>query len=98
MTRNKTTTAGARTQYSKKLKIVTTSHHRNGISGNPFDVTIFEQDGQRYIAFDFANEGGFGVVDLDKAAAGDIAFGSNSWRGDRFEGPVRKAASKVEDS
>ena len=31
------------------------------------------------------------VLDVDKLAKGDIAFGSNSWRGDRFEQSLRKA-------
>src|SRR5438270_340558 len=31
------------------------------------------------------------VLDVDKLARGDIAFGSNSWRGDRFEQSLRAA-------
>jgi hypothetical protein len=31
------------------------------------------------------------VLDVDKLAQSDIAFGSNSWRGDRFEQSLRKA-------
>jgi hypothetical protein len=30
------------------------------------------------------------VLAVDKLAAGDIAFGSNSWRGDRYESELRK--------
>ena len=81
-----------------KVKIIATSHHRNGIGGVPFDVTLFECEDGRFIAFDFANNGGFGVVNIDQAHAGDIAFGSNSWRGDHYSEAVRKAASQVEDS
>ena len=31
------------------------------------------------------------VLDVAKLAAGDIAFGSNSWRGDNYEANLRKA-------
>ena len=31
------------------------------------------------------------MLDVAKLAAGDIAFGSNSWRGDQYEPDLRKA-------
>ena len=31
------------------------------------------------------------VFNLDKLALGNIAFGENSWRGDRYEPHLRKA-------
>jgi hypothetical protein len=31
------------------------------------------------------------VLDVAKLAQGDIAFGSNSWRGDHYEPHLRKA-------
>jgi hypothetical protein len=81
------------------VKIISTSHHRNGISGVPFDVTLFQCPKYgRFIAFDFADNGGFGMVNIDQAAKGDIAFGSNSWRGDHYQEAVRAAAAKVKDS
>ncbi len=76
------------------LKIIAFAHHRNGICGAPFVVTLFEDtgaEGSRKIAILFEQEGHCAVLDVDKLVAGDIAFGSNSWRGDRFEQPLRKA-------
>lgn len=76
------------------LKIIAFAHHRNGISGAPFVVTLFQDigpEGSRKIAILFEQEGHCAVLDLDKLAAGDITFGSNSWRGDRFELSLRKA-------
>lgn len=61
------------------LTIIDLAHHRNGIGGAPFAVILFEQD--RHCA----------VLDVDKLVQGDITFGSNSWRGDRFEPSLRQA-------
>ena len=61
------------------LTIIDIAHHRNGVCGAPFAVILFEHDGQ------------CAVLDIDKLAQGDIAFGSNSWRGDHFEPSLRKA-------
>ena len=77
-----------------KLTIIAFAHHRNGICGTPFDVILFEDtgpEGSRKVAILFEPEGHCAVLDVDKLAAGDIAFGSNSWRGDRFEASLRKA-------
>jgi hypothetical protein len=76
------------------LQIIAFSHHRNGIAGAPFAVILFEDtgpEGSRKVAILFEQEAHCAVLDVDKLAAGDIAFGSNSWRGDRFEAPLRKA-------
>jgi hypothetical protein len=76
-----------------KLKILDTAHHRNGVGGTPFDVVLFkvqrEQGVKVGILFDEA--GSCAVLDVTKLAAGDIAFGSNSWRGDEYEPPLRRA-------
>ncbi len=76
------------------LKIICFSHHRNGIGGAPFAVILFEDagpDGSRKVGIVFEQEAHCAVLDVDRLAAGDIAFGSNSWRGDHFEEPLRKA-------
>jgi hypothetical protein len=76
------------------LQIITFAHHRNGIGGAPFAVILFEDtgpEGGRKVAILFEQESHCAVLDVDKLAAGDIAFGSNSWRGDRFEEPLREA-------
>jgi hypothetical protein len=77
-----------------KLKIISFSHHRNGIGGAPFTVILFEDagpEGSRKIGIVFEQEAHCAVLDVDKLAHGDIAFGRNSWRGDHFEASLRKA-------
>jgi hypothetical protein len=77
-----------------KLKILDTANHRNGICGAPFAVVLFEdkgREGSRKVAVLFDHEAHCAVLDVDKLAAGDIAFGSNSWRGDHYEPSLRKA-------
>ena len=76
------------------LQIIAFTHHRNGICGAPFAVILFEDtgpEGSRKVAIVFEQEAPCAVLDVDKLAAGDIAFGSNSWRGDHFEASLRKA-------
>jgi len=77
-----------------KLTIIDLAHHRNGICGAPFDVILFEDagpEGSRKLAILFEQEAHCAVLDVDRLVQGDIAFGSNSWRGDHFEQPLRKA-------
>jgi len=77
-----------------KLKIIDFAHHRNGICGAPFAVVLFEDQGvesSRKVAILFDKEAHCAVLDVDKLAQGDIAFGSNSWRADKFEESLRKA-------
>ncbi len=71
-----------------KLKIIDIAHHRNGVSSAPFDVVLFKdrgRQGSRKVAILFEEEGHCAVLDVAKLAAGDIAFRSNSWRGDDYE-------------
>jgi hypothetical protein len=77
-----------------KLKqIITIDHHRNGICGSPFDVVLFEDTEAtgRKVAIVFEQQYCCAVLDVDKLATGDIAFASNSWRGDDYE-PLLRAA------
>jgi hypothetical protein len=77
-----------------KLKIIAIAHHRNGICGAPFDVVLFEDtgpEGGRKVAILFEGASFCAVLDVAKLAAGDIEFGSNSWRGDKFEPGLRAA-------
>jgi hypothetical protein len=76
------------------LKIIDFAHHRNGICGAPFAAVLFEDigpEGSRKIAILFDEPHCCAVLDVAKLAAGDIAFGSNSWRGDVFEQRLRQA-------
>ena len=80
---------------TKPIQIVASARHRNGVGGVPFQVSIFEDAGRRFLSFDFGKNRGFGMVDLDLAAAGDIQYGSNSWRGDQYEKAVREAIDRL---
>jgi hypothetical protein len=77
-----------------KFHIEQVERHRNGVCGAPFTVVLFEDagaEGSRKVAILFEQNGHCAVFDVDKLAQGDIAFGSNSWRGDHFEQSLRKA-------
>jgi hypothetical protein len=77
-----------------KLKIIDTAFHRNGICGAPFHVVLFTDlgpEGSREVAIVFEDSGYCAVLDVAKLAAGDIAFGNNSWRGDKYESQLRTA-------
>jgi hypothetical protein len=76
-----------------KLTIIDIAFHRNGIGGAPFDVVLFHDGDSRKVAVLFEEQGHCAVLDVAKLAQGDIAFGSNSWRGDAFEQSLRKAIS-----
>ena len=81
-----------------KLKIIAIAHHRNGICGAPFDVVLFQDygsDGSRKVAVLFEEPYHCAVLDVDQLAAGDIAFGSNSWRGDKYEPQLRQAVAST---
>jgi len=75
-----------------KLTIIDIACHRNGVCGAPFDVVLFEDhgpQGSRKLVVLFADAGYCVVLDMAKLTASDIAFGSNSWRGDCYESPLR---------
>ena len=76
------------------IKNVKIDHHRNGIAGEPFHVATFEHGERRMVGIVLDGAGQVAVLDVDMLAAGDIAFGSNSWRGDEFEGALRKAIAE----
>ena len=81
-----------------KLKIIATAHHRNSVAGTPFNVVLFKDrgpEGSRKVAILFDDPGACAVLDVDKLAAGDIAYGSNSWRGDHYEESLRQAIAST---
>jgi hypothetical protein len=86
----------ARKESAMKLTIIDIAHHRNGVSGAPFDVVLFKErgrQGSRKVAILFEEKYHCAVLDVAKLAAGDIAFGSNSWRGDDYEPGLRDAVT-----
>ena len=77
------------TRYSPELQVQAASRHRNGMCGAPFHVVLFNHEDSRKVAIVFDAPDHCAVLDVAKLAAGDIAFGSNSWRGDVFEETLR---------
>jgi hypothetical protein len=79
------------------LNIIDIAFHRNGICGAPFHAALFEDqgpEGSRKVAILFEAAHHCAVLDVDKLAQGDIAFGSNSWRGDNYEPALRKTIAE----
>lgn len=74
------------------IDIINSDHHRNGIWGCPFTVHLIDDhdcgDVKVVIVFD-GNPECVAVLSVDLLAKGDIAFGSNSWRGDRYAAELR---------
>jgi hypothetical protein len=67
-----------------------TAYHRNGICGAPFHTILFhDPDVGRMVGIVFDEPYHVAVVNIDKLFLGDIAFGSNSWRGDHYEPMLR---------
>lgn len=75
------------------------AHHRNGICGEPFHVVLFEDspgpEASRKVGIVFDATHHVAVLDVAKLAAGDVAFGSNSWRGDKYEPHLRDAIERL---
>jgi hypothetical protein len=72
-----------------KMKLLSVDYHRNGVSGEPFITGLFtDEEGHTKMFVDFG-EMRFAVLQVDKLAKGDIAFGSNSWRGDLYVNEIR---------
>ena len=81
-----------------KIKITATAHHRNGVTGRGFTVCLFHAVGGEFTAEetkrvlvailannaidDDSSDRLCFVLSVPGLAAGDIAFGSNSFRGD----------------
>jgi hypothetical protein len=79
-----------------RLTISAIAFHRNGICGAPFHVVLFHDGDSRKLAIVFDEPWHCAVLDVAKQAAGDIAFGSNSWRGDTFEPHLRAAIKAIQ--
>jgi hypothetical protein len=76
----------------KNLQILNADFHRNGVGGAPFKVALVDDpnDGDVKLVIMFAERYHTAVLSLDKLIQNeDIAFGSNSYRGDRFDDELR---------
>ena len=79
---------------STRIRVIETACHRNGICGAPFHVVLFHDTGDentRKVGILFEEPYHCAVLDVAKLAEGSIAFGVNSYRGDRFESALRNA-------
>jgi len=75
------------------IKVISIDYHRNGVGGAPFYAILFKSNDSKnnMIGIVFEEKYHVAVLDTAKISSGDIAFGSNSWRGDRFEPSLRAA-------
>ena len=79
-----------RRNHPLNLEILDISFHRNGINGAPFHAVLFYDDSMK-LGVVFGAEGHCAVLDLYLLLAKDIAFGTNSSRGDQYEPSLRAA-------
>lgn len=77
-------------RFPSTLRLLDQARHRNGIGGAPFSVVLFEDGESRKLGILFDAPDHCAVFDLAKLAQGDIAFGSNSYRGDCYEAGLRR--------
>ncbi len=83
---------------SPRIRVIDTAYHRNGISGAPFHVFLFDDtsdENTRKIGILFEEPYHCAVLDVARLAQGSIAFGVNSYRGDRFESALRNSLKLV---
>lgn len=81
-----------------KIKVTDIAFHRNGICGAPFHVVLFEDLESTHVGIVFDEPWHCAVLNVQKLSSGDIAFGSNSYRGDRYEPLLRKAIKENEEA
>lgn len=75
----------------ENLTIVESDYHRNGVGGMGFHIALVDDagEGDTKLVIMFDQQYYTAVLSLDKLKNGDIAFGSNSYRGDRFDDALR---------
>ena len=81
------------------ITLLKIARHRNGIGGAPFNAIVFADTGEGAsvkVAIVFDAPGHTAVLDINKLVECDVAFGSNSWRGDAYEPHLRRAIAKHE--
>ncbi len=79
------------------LHIEHVARHRNGVCGAPFHAVLFrDPDEGRMLGVVFDAPHHVAVFHLDKLALGNVAFGVNSWRGDRYEPALRRLIAAAE--
>lgn len=78
-----------------EIEVQEVAYHRNGMCGEGFYAVRFlwGVDGgtERFVGMVFDGEGQCAVISLDRIEEHGVAFGENSWRGDKVEKRLRKA-------
>jgi hypothetical protein len=69
-----------------ELDLIASAHHRNGVSGAPFDVALFNYEQSRKLAVIFNAPFHCAVLDIEDLARGGV---ESRWRGDAFETNLR---------
>ena len=83
------------------MRLLHIAHHRNGVCGVPFYVCLFKDGKDTMLGVQFDNAEGdkdiyTAVFNVEKLTAGDIAFASNSYRGDHFHEQIETWAGLYE--
>ena len=84
------------------LKVHKCEFHRNGITGAPYHVVIFDwlEKGDQHLnmcAFVFEEAIHIAVTKIDMLAEHNVEFAKgNSWRGDSFENEIRDYIKAVD--
>ncbi len=73
------------------IQVIDCASHRNGITGAPFHVVLFDDADSRKVGIVFDASAHCAVLDVTELARGIIAFGANSYRGDVYEPALRAA-------
>ena len=76
------------------ISTIGSHYHRNGVLGEPFHVCTFVCDGRTMVGIVFESKGHVAVFDAERVGQGDVGFGTNSWHGDEFERPLRRAIAE----
>jgi hypothetical protein len=78
------------------MRVQEIARHRNGISGAPFNVVKFMDGNDAMLGIVFDEPQHIAVFNLGLLCKGDIAFGSNSFRAEYYEKPLRAAIEQWE--
>lgn len=92
----------ARKARNMDIEVEALDYHRNGVGGTGFHVVCFRwadqgDEPRPMVGVVFPDKGACAVFDRELLRKGEIEFArGNSWRGDRFEGPLRAAIAQAD--
>jgi|SaaInlStandDraft_2_1057019.scaffolds.fasta_scaffold43755_2 hypothetical protein len=77
------------------MQIKDLDYHRNGVSGQPFNVGIIkDEDGSDKLVIQFQDKICTAVLDMELLKKDNISFMQNSWRGDSYADEFNKLAKQ----